>query len=80
MEAILRVKFDILKNDETSRNTQILRMGLPGGQNVRTPQESLFTLSRGPQRPYTKQIQKYIKNIVNFIIRPMFARVGFSGD
>ena len=47
----------MLKSDEKSRKTKVLRMGSPGGQNVRTPRESLLTLSRGSQLPYTGKTQ-----------------------
>ena len=56
-------KLEMLKSDEKSRKKQVLRMGSPGGQNVRTPRESLSTLSRGSQLPYTKKIK-----IFNFYI------------
>ena len=39
-----------------SQNIKVLRMVLPGGQNDRTPQESIFKLSRRPQLPYTSKI------------------------
>ena len=56
------------KNVETKTN---LRMGWPGGQNVRTPQESLFMLSRGPQLPYTKNSKIRQKSLI-LIIRPIY--------
>ena len=56
IEVILRVHVDILKNvQKISKKNKVLRMGWPGGQNVPTPCESLFMLSRGPQLPYTKK-------------------------
>ena len=48
----------MLKSDEKSRKTKVLRMGWRSGQNVRTPQESLFMLSRGPHGPYMNKNQK----------------------
>ena len=43
-------------------------MGLPGVENVPTPLESLFKLSRGPQRPYIKKKQNMLKllKLINF--------------
>ena len=40
---------------------QFSEWGLPGVENVAMPLESLFTLSRAPQRPYVKK-SKRIKN------------------
>ena len=48
-------KLGILKSDEKRWKNIVPRMGSPGGQNVPTPRESLLTLSRGSQLPYTKK-------------------------
>ena len=37
-----------------SRKMKVLRMGLPGVENVPTPRGSIFKLSRASQLPYTK--------------------------
>ena len=62
-------KLEISKSDEKSRKIKVPRMGSPGGQNVPTPRESILTLSRGSQLPYTKKIKKKNKtrNIKNSI-------------
>ena len=41
---------EISKNDDFSK---VVPMGSPGGRNVPTPRESILTLSRGSQLPYT---------------------------
>ena len=51
-------KLEILKSDEQNRKNKVLRMGSPGGRNVRTPRESVLALSRGSQLPYTKREKK----------------------
>ena len=51
-------KLEISKSDETSRKMKVVPMGLPGVENVPAPRESIFTLSRGSQLPYTKEFQK----------------------
>ena len=38
-----------------SLNKQVFGMNLPGGQNDRTPRESIFKLVKRPQRPYTSK-------------------------
>ena len=41
---------EISKNVDFSK---VVPMGSPGGRNVPTPRESILTLSRGSQLPYT---------------------------
>ena len=48
-------KLEISKSDETSQKMKVVPMGLPGVENVPTPRESILTLSRGSQLPYTKK-------------------------
>ena len=51
-------KSEISKSDEKSRKMKVAPMGLPGVENVPAPRESILTLSRGSQLPYTKTIKK----------------------
>ncbi len=37
---------------------EVVPMGLPGGQNVATPRESLLALSRGSRLPYRAKFKK----------------------
>ena len=46
------------KHQKMVGKKKVLGMGWPGGQNVRTPQESVFMLSRGLPGPYMKNIEK----------------------
>ncbi len=43
------------KNRETIKNNKFSEWGLPGGQIVGAPRESIFRLSRGSQLPYTSK-------------------------
>ena len=58
-------KLEISKREEQSRKMKGVPMGLPGVENVPTPRESIFTLSRGSQLPYTK---KKSENYINYQI------------
>ena len=49
-------KLEISKSDEKNRKMKVVPMGLPGVENVPTPRESIFTLSRGSQLPYMQKI------------------------
>ena len=49
-------------SNKYQKKHKVLGMGWPGGQNVRTPWESVFMLSSGPQLPYTEKKQNYMKN------------------
>ena len=42
-----------------SRGKKFSEWGLPGVENVPTPLESLFMLSRAPQRPYIKKSENF---------------------
>ena len=53
------------KVTKKSRKMKVVPMGLPGVENVPAPRESIFTLSRGSQRPYTKNIKNFDTNIKN---------------
>ena len=48
-------KLDISEKCRKSRKIKVLRMAPPGGQNDRTPCESILALSRGSQLPYTSK-------------------------
>ena len=48
-------KLEISKSEETSRKMKVVPTGSPGVENVPTPRESILTLSRGSQLPYTKK-------------------------
>ena len=50
-------KLEISKSDEKSQKMKVVPMGWPGVENVPAPRESILTLSRGSQLPYTKKIK-----------------------
>ena len=50
-------------NNNNKHKLKVVPMGLPGGQNVPTPRESLLALSRGSQLPYRVKIKKHIGKI-----------------
>ena len=50
---------------------KILEMAFPGVENVPTSQETVFKLSRGPQRPYSEKSEKYRKSS-NLLSSPYF--------
>ena len=61
-------KSGISKSDEKHRKMKVVQMGLPGVENVPTPRESIFTLSRGSQLPYMKKKHKicFYKEVLVF--------------
>ena len=46
---------EISKSDEKSLKNEVVPTGSPGVGNVPTPRDSILTLSRGSQLPYTKK-------------------------
>ena len=55
--------------------SKILGMALPGVEYVPTPLETMFKLSRGPQRPYIEKIENFkkLKNSKNPEIWPPYS-------
>ena len=47
-------KLEISKSVKKSLKMKVVPMGWPGVENVPAPRESILTLSRGSQLPYTK--------------------------
>ena len=56
-----------LKIDKNIDFSKILGTALPGGQNVPASLESILTLSRGPQLPYTNKVGSF-----DFFAKNMF--------
>ncbi len=57
-----------------SREKKFSEWGLPGEEIVGAPRETIFTLSRGQQRPYDAKLKKANagnnNNIINLLISP----------
>ena len=54
---------------------KVLRMGLPIVENVSVPQESIFSLFRGPQLHFGEQSKNWL-NFIKFIDFPLFPLFG----
>ena len=74
-------RLEISKSDEKSRKMKVVPTGSPGVENVPTPRESILTLSRGSQLPYTKNIKNifFVVNIYIFLAYSTPAELRFAG-
>ena len=69
-------KSKISKSDAQSRKIKVVPMGWPGVENVPAPRESILTLCRGSQLPYTKKTKLLI--FVCFMQKSVYFVLAYS--